>query len=201
MMRKFFTHCWNSEQGIAAVEFAFVLPVILTMLLGLVELSQALGVRADVINMASTGGDLIAQEATAKGTDLDSVFNALNSMLYPHDATQATVTITSVIDGGIGIAPKVAWSCTEGKHPALETKGSAPSVAIPAGLTVPAGPLEAGKGGSVIWSRVSYDYNSTLSYFLVGTHVWNNDFYLNPRRVLQIPLSGSPSVAGSSCTS
>jgi hypothetical protein len=145
--------------------------------------------------MASTGGDLIAQEATAKGTDLDGVFNALNAMLYPHDPAQATITITSVIDGGTGNAPKVAWSCTEGKHPALETKGSAPSVTVPAGL------ITAGGGGSVIWSHIAYDYNSKLSYFLVGTQTWQNNFYLKPRRVLQIPLSGSPSVPSASCTS
>jgi len=200
MARKFFTRCWKSDKGLAAVEFAFVLPIILAMLLGLVELSQALGIRASVINMSSTGGDLIAQEATVKGTDLDGVFNALNAMLYPHDATQASIVITSVIDGGTGLAPKVAWSCAAGKHPVKETKNAAPSVPLPASLTLPNAPLESGKGGSVIWSRISYDYNSPLSYILVGTHIWNNDFYLKPRRVLQIPLSGSPSIAGSSCT-
>ena len=28
-------HCWKNEQGLAAVEFAFVLPILITMLLGL----------------------------------------------------------------------------------------------------------------------------------------------------------------------
>ena len=41
-MRKFLRRYWKSQKGLAAVEFAFVLPIMLTMLLGLVELSQAL---------------------------------------------------------------------------------------------------------------------------------------------------------------
>ncbi len=181
-MRKAFSRFRNGEQGLAAVEFAFVLPIILSMLLALIELSQASGARAKVINMASTGGDLIAQELIATGTDLDNVFGALNTMLFPNDISQATVTITSVIDGGAGKSPVVAWSCSKGLTPAPVTKGSSP--------TLPAGLLTSGSGGSVIWSRVTYRYNSFLTYFLPQWSNWTNDFYLKPRRVLQIPISG-----------
>jgi Flp pilus assembly protein TadG len=196
MVRKFLTRYWKSEQGLAAIEFAFVLPIILTMLLGMVELSQALGVRSEIINMTSTGADLIAQESAATGSDLDSVFSALNAMLFPHDATLATVTITSVIDGGAGKAPIVAWSCSSNTANATPaTKGNQPSPTVPTGLIV------AGGGGSVIWSHVTYAYSSNLSYFLIGTKNWKNDFYLKPRRVLQIPLSGTPATSGASCNS
>lgn len=183
-MRGCFSRYWTSERGLAAVEFAFVLPILLTMLLGLVELSQALSLRADVTNMASTGSDLIAQESTVASTDLTNVYNALGAMVFPFDPTKATITLTSVIDGGVGNPPKVAWSCTQGGS--LEIKGSAPSVALPAGL------ITAGDGSSVIWSRITYAYNSPISYFLVGTKNWTNDFYEKPRRVLQIPVTGSP---------
>lgn len=185
-MQKAFSRFRNGEQGLAAVEFAFVLPIILSMLLALIELSQASGARAKVISMTSTGGDLIAQESIATGADLDNVFGALNTMLFPNDITQATVTITSVIDGGAGKSPVVAWSCSKGRTPSPATKGASPSPALPAGL------LTSGSGGSVIWSRVTYRYNSFLTYFLPQWSNWTNDFYLKPRRVLQIPISGTP---------
>ncbi|MBN9554279.1 MAG: pilus assembly protein [Alphaproteobacteria bacterium] len=186
-MRDRLLRYWRSERGLAAVEFAFVLPIILAMFLGLVELSQASGARAQIINMTSAAGDLVAQESSVSGSDLDSVFGAVNTMLFPNDTSQATITITSVIDGGTGKQPKVAWSCSRGRTPAAMTKGSAPSPALPSGL------LAAGSGGSVIWSRVTYRYNSFLSYFLPTWTTWTNDFYLKPRRVLQIPLASAPS--------
>ncbi|MEO7054012.1 MAG: hypothetical protein ABI191_03470, partial [Rhizomicrobium sp.] len=142
-------------------------------------------VRAEVINMSSTGGDLVAQKSAASGADLDTVFSAVTAMLFPNDASQATITISSVIDGGAGNSPKVAWSCSKGLAPAALAKGSTPSPAIPPGFVDP------GKGGSVIWSRVTYRYNSFLVYYLPAWTTWTNDFYLKPRRVLQIPISSA----------
>lgn len=184
LMRAIRTY-WKDREGLAAVEFAFVLPVLLIMLLGLVELSQAMLLRADVTNMSSTAADLIAQESSVSSSDLTNVYNALSAMVFPFDSGPATITITSVIDGGNGNAPKVAWSCTQGGT--AETKGAAPSTALPNGL------ITAGDGTSVIWARITYAYNSPISYFLVGTKNWSNNFYLKPRRVLQIPITGTPS--------
>jgi Flp pilus assembly protein TadG len=176
---------WKNKQGMAAVEFAFVLPILLSMLLGLVELSQALLLRTDITNMSATAADLIAEESSVSSTDLTNVFNALNAMVFPFSTTPTVVTITSVIDGGTGNAPKVAWSCTE--NGTAETKGAAPSTALPSGL------ITAGDGTSVIWAKISYTYTSPISYFLIGAKNWTNNFYLKPRRVLQIPITGTPS--------
>jgi len=41
----------------------------------------------------------------------------------------------------------------------------------------------------VIWSRVTYRYNSFLVYYLPAWSTWTEDFYLKPRRVLQIPIT------------
>ena len=184
-VRRLIKYCRRDQRGLAAVEFALILPILLMMFLGLIEFSQALGVRAEIINMASAGGDLVAQKSTASGTDLDTVFAAVSAMLFPHDASRATITISSVIDGGAGNAPRVAWSCSKGFAPAPLSRGSNPSPAIPPGFVDP------GKGGSVIWSRVTYRYNSFLVYYLPAWTTWTNDFYLKPRRVLQIPISSA----------
>lgn len=186
-MKKILTRFRFNQHGLAAVEFAFVLPIILSMFMGLIELSQASGARAQVINMASTGGDLIAQESSVAGSDLDTVFGALATMLFPNDTTQATVTITSVIDAGAGKTPVVAWSCSKGLNPSANIKGSNPSPSLPNGV------LTAGSGGSVIWSRVTYRYNSFLVYYLPAWSTWTEDFYLKPRRVLQVPITSKAS--------
>ena len=197
-MRDLFTRFWHGVQGLAAVEFAFVLPIILSMLLGLVELSHASGVRTQVINMASTASDLIAQKSTATGGDIDTSFAATKAILFPNDTTVATVTITSVIDAGTGKTPVIAWSCSPpGTTPFA--KGANPHPSLPPSFTAKDGPLEPGKGGSVIWSRVTYQYSSFLTYFLPATSNWTNDFYAKPRRVLQVPDNSSPAVTAGTC--
>ena len=199
-MKGRFLRYWKNDRGLAAIEFAFVLPIMLTMLIGLVELSNALGLRAAVVNMASAAADLIADESKATGPDMDNVFNALSAMLSGYSLVDSsnkslvTITITSVIDGGSGKSPQVSWSC--GLNTTPLSKGSttfSPSL--------PSGTLTAGDGTSVIWSQITYKYTSPLSYFLPGTRTWTNNFYLKPRRVLQIPFSGAPATAGASCNS
>jgi len=196
-MRSLFVRFWHGVEGLAAVEFAFVLPIILAMFLGLVELSQASGVRTQVINMASTASDLIAQKTTVTGSDVDTAFTATKAILFPNDTKVAAITITSVIDGGAGKPPVIAWSCSMAGPNAVTTqpfaKGGNPSPALPTGV------LTAGSGGSVIWSRVTYNYTSFLNYFLHGTMNWTNDFYAKPRRVLQVPYTSSPASASGTC--
>ncbi|HXS05495.1 MAG TPA: TadE/TadG family type IV pilus assembly protein [Rhizomicrobium sp.] len=189
---------WRSnESGLAAIEFAFVLPILLTMLLGLVELSNALGTRTALTNMASTAADLIARESATSGSDMDTVFGAMSAMMYGYSTSSATVTITSVIDGGAGKPPVVSWSCAwnaSGSSASPQAKGATP--------TVPSGMVTQGGGDSVIWARVTYIYTSPLSAFITSPISWSNDFYLKPRRVLQIPYSTpAPSSSGAQCNS
>jgi len=117
-------HGANSE-GTAAVEFALLLPILITLFFGVVESSLALLCRADVSLMASTAGDLISQTKAATTTDISNVYSAAGTLLYPYyDPSQTgsakpTIRITSVVDDGSGAATgnhltgKVAWSCTQ----------------------------------------------------------------------------------------
>jgi Flp pilus assembly protein TadG len=189
---------WRSdESGLAAIEFAFVLPILLTMLLGLVELSNALGTRTALTNLASTAADLIARESSTSGSDMDTVFGAMNAMMSGYSTTSTTVTITSVVDGGSGNSPVVAWSCAwnaSGASATPQAKGATPSV--------PTGLITQGGGDSVIWAHVAYTYTSPLSAFITSPLSWSNDFYLKPRRVLKVPYSTpAPTSSGARCNS
>jgi Flp pilus assembly protein TadG len=188
-MRKRFQF-WKNEKGLAAIEFAFVAPVMISMLLGLVELSQALLVRADVTNMASTGADLIAQESTVTTADMSNVFNALSAMLYPADPTKAKIVLTSIKDNGTnGASGTVAWTCSFGGSDP-HTIGQTMSLPQPSGGSSGSSSLMMSSGGSLILAEITYSYNSPISYFLTGTRVLTNNFYSHPRQVLQIPMSG-----------
>ena len=166
-----------NEDGLAAVEFALLLPVMITLFFGVVEVSLALACRADVTNVASTAADLVAQESALTSTDVSNVWSALNAILYPYDTSVSKVTLSSInydTTTSSLTSGKVAWSCT--KNGTARTTGT--TVTLPAGLMT--------ANGSVIMSEITYNYTSPTTKIVTGTKVMTNTFYTKPRRVAQI---------------
>ncbi len=120
------TKGFSNQDGIAAVEFALLLPVMITLFFGVVETSLALLCRADVSKMASTAADLISQANTVSSADLNNVYAAAGTILYPYydpsvssASDRPSIRLTSVVDDGSGatgknhLTGKVAWTCTQ----------------------------------------------------------------------------------------
>ena len=82
-MRMRFRGFRNNMSGLAAVEFAMILPLMITLFFGVVEISLALACRANVTNVAAVAADLVAQESVMTTSDVTDVFGAANAMLYP----------------------------------------------------------------------------------------------------------------------
>jgi len=162
-----------AQGGMAAAEFALILPALLALIFGSIEVTNVLIVRSDVSNVTSTAADLIAQESTVSDDDMSDVFSALNALLYPYQTSTATVIITSVIDDGKG-GGKVAWS--DAQNGTARTVGS--SVTVPTGLIT--------TGGSVVMTEVSYAYTTPSAYLIKLPVTMTNTFYTHPRRVAQI---------------
>lgn len=162
-----------AQDGMAAVEFALILPALLALLFGGLEVTNVLIVRADVSNVTSTAADLIAQESTVGDADMTNVFNALTALIYPYSTAPAKIVITSVIDDGKG-GGKVAWS--DAYNGTAHTVGTA--------MTVPTGLITT--GGSVVVSEVTYTYTTPSTYLVKIPVTMNNTFYSHPRRVAQI---------------
>jgi Flp pilus assembly protein TadG len=176
MLRRFRTFR-RDKSGLAAVEFALILPVMITMFFGVEELSLALSCRANVVNVASTTADLVAQQSTTTAADIQNVFKAANAILYPYDPSVAQITLTSVVYDTTTkslTVGNVAWSQTQGGT--VHAKGST--------MTLPAGVLVAGQ--SVIVAEITYPYTSPTVKFVTG-QTWKNTFYSKPRRVASIP--------------
>ncbi len=167
----------SAQGGMAAAEFALILPVMLVFVFGSIEITNALTCRADVTSVAGTAADLVAQETQIGQSDINNVFSALSALVYPYPTTSARIVITSVIDDGHG-GGKVDWSQAYNAIP--RSKGTA--VTVPTGLIT--------TGGSVIMSEVTYTYTPASSWLVKFPFTMSNRFYSHPRRVAQIPWVG-----------
>lgn len=168
-----------NRDGLAAVEFALIAPVMIAMFYGAIELSSAVDCNARVGRVASTTADLVAQSTTVSSTDITNIFNCASAVLYPYAGTNAKIVISSLIDNGAS-GVKVAWSnATSNTSP--RSNGS--SVTIPSGLVTP------GSGGSVIFTEITYTYSPPISMFLGGSVKLHSSFYARPRRSLTVTHS------------
>ncbi len=186
-----------NTDGTAAVEFAMLLPVMITLFFGVVESSMALICRSDVSLMAATAGDLIAQANTATTADISNIYSAAGTVLYPYynpaetGSQKPTIRITAVNDDGSGaptgnkLTGKVAWTCTQMGSGTLTPA----SRAVNDTVTLPQ-PLMTDKG-SIIIAEIAYSYASPTTKVITGPINFTNNFYAKPRRVAQLAAPAS----------
>jgi len=159
------------RRGLAAVEFAFILPVMMVMLFGTVEFSSAIAIDRKVTLMARTLSDLTSQATTVSNSDLTNFFAASTGIMTPYPTTSSllSTTITELyVDSNTKVA-RVQWS--QGSAPL--TTGS--TVAIPSTLAV---------GGTyLIYSQVRYTYVPTVGYVLAKAGITMTDTaFTRPRQ-------------------
>src|SRR3979409_613262 len=95
----------GDTRGIAAVEFAMIVPVMLVLFFGTVEFSSGIAVDRKVTLIARTLSDLTSQSppltpqspsASVVDNDLQNIFTASISILYPYPPTPAKGTISEI---------------------------------------------------------------------------------------------------------
>jgi Flp pilus assembly protein TadG len=168
----------GATQGVAAVEFAAVLPVMVIMYLGMTEVGQGVSADRKLTLLARALGDLAAQASTIDDTEMSNIFNAAGSVLVPYDSSLSTMAVSSVVVDANGKAT-VCWSNARNRSP--RTKGQV--VALPAGINTPS--------TSLIMAEGSYPYTPTIGYVVTGTLNLNETVYMRPRLVSQVTRTGN----------
>jgi Flp pilus assembly protein TadG len=158
----------KDARGASAVEFAMLLPLMMTLYLGAVEVSQGVGIDRKVTLTTRTVADLASQVSSINNTDMTNLLNASSAVIAPYDATQLKVTVSAVTIDANGNA-KIAWSDTlNGTKRAVNS-----SVSLPAALNV--------ANTTLIWSEVSYSYKPTIGYVITGTLNLSDQIFMRPR--------------------
>jgi Flp pilus assembly protein TadG len=75
-----------NEQGISAVEFALIAPLLIILYLGAIELSLLMEVDRRVTQTSASLGDLTARLSTVTDSDMAEMFAAAKVLMYPYEA-------------------------------------------------------------------------------------------------------------------
>ncbi len=168
------------ESGVSAVEFAILLPLMLTMYLGGVEVSQAVSADRKTTLVSHTIADLTAQGSNAtSATDIPNFFNAGTAVAYPFSSSTLKMTLTSVCIDSTGTRATVAWSRTQN---GTARSGNVTS-SIPTALMV--------ASTSLIWGEAAYAYKPTVGWTITGTLNLKDQFFLRPRLSSSVTLDSA----------
>jgi Flp pilus assembly protein TadG len=159
---------FNDCRGVAAVEFAMVLPLMLVLFFGTLEFSAGVAVDRKVTMMARTLSDLTSQNISVTDNQLNNIFNASAGILTPYSATPVKSTITELyVDANLGV--HVIWSVGAVPH------AKADVVAVPTALKV--------ADTYLIYSEVTYLYTPIIGYVMSKTGINLSDLtYTRPRQ-------------------
>lgn len=101
----------HDRKGVAAVEFALVVPILLTLYIGTLELSMGLTVNKRIARVASTVADLVTQQENVDKATLHGIMGVAESVMYPYTTTKPEITIVAVdVDEDHDKWGKVVWS-------------------------------------------------------------------------------------------
>lgn len=159
----------RDARAVSAVEFALILPIMLTLYLGGDELGHGLTISRKVTHVSSSLSDLITQSTSISDDDMDNILNAAASVITPYSTSNLTIVISEYY---IDANKKVTVKWSDGYHrQALDT--GTPITNLPSAL------LSA--SSYLVTADVDYAYTPTVGYIMTGTFNIHDQFYLRPR--------------------
>lgn len=156
----------RDERGVSAIEFAMILPLMVTLYLGGVEVTQGITIDRKVTLTARTVADLMSQERTINDTAANNILAASSAVMAPFPTEKAEVTVTLIkIDANKNA--KAEWSYS------LNGTPKSGSVTVPAALLIPE--------TSLVWGEVTYTYEPAIGYVVTGEIALKDQIYMRPR--------------------
>ena len=158
----------RGQDGLAAVEFALILPFMLAAYLGGVAIGDGVAINRKVAITTRAVADLASRYPNIYNADMASILSASAAIIAPYAPGQIAVTLSQVSVDPKGNAT-VTWSDT--LNGTARAVGS--PVSLPGTLAIP--------NASYVWGEVKYNYTPTLGYVMTGTFTLSNQIFMSPR--------------------
>jgi Flp pilus assembly protein TadG len=168
-----------STQGVAAIEFAMVLPIMLILLLASFDAGNAIAVYMKVRSATYTLAAITNQYTTIQSTDMDSIVGATPVVLAPFPSAPVVVTISQIKISSASKAT-VSWSYSLNGTALTQTSTWAVPSALLSNNSCGAYPCY------LILGQVSYTYTPSFNFFGKGGIALSDSIYVAPRSSLCI---------------
>lgn len=151
-MRRHAFELRGNNSGVAAVEFAMIIPLMAMLLVGTNEFSAGVAIDRKVTIMARTLSDLTSQNEKVTDAQLTNFFNASKAVMTPYASAPVEGTITELWINPTTLKARVQWSKGANAHSPGDI------IEIPEALKI--------AGTYLIYSEVKYKYVPSVAWFL-----------------------------------
>ncbi len=169
----------HGSEAVAAVEFALILPALLVLYMGAIEVSQIISIDRKIAAATSALGDLVAQSDEQLDEDvLEDFFKAAELILtpFPADNLKQLVTLVYVNEDG---DTEVVWS--------VGYNGAAPKEENST-YTLPAEIIAIASETYVVVAESQLEYEPWGGYVMPGSFNLYKQFFHMPRFGVEIEL-------------
>lgn len=173
-LKSFVARFLGDSRGVAAVEFALVVPPLIVCYFGLAEFCQAYMAQKRAQHTTSQIADMVARAPDTSRAEIDAIMDVGALIIRPFPEDPLTMRVTSITRGTDGIA-RVDWSRGRGMAALSGIQ------AVPDGLIA--------NGETIIMGESRYVYDSPLGRLLPGTSEFGGRHYLRPRLTDRIPCA------------
>jgi Flp pilus assembly protein TadG len=167
----------KDERAVALVEAAFIFPVMILMYVGSVAVTMGVTTDRKVTLMTRTLGDIVAQSTTVRADEMNDVFNASTSVMYPYDTSNLRMRVSGVLVDGDTQTARVCWSQAESWTP----RGAKDDITSEVPLALRS------QDSFLIMPEVEYDYIPVVGADVTGGRIVLKDrLYMRPRQVNRV---------------
>jgi Flp pilus assembly protein TadG len=174
--RTFIGQLRRNCDGVAALEFALLAPLLLLMLLGTIELGRAIMIDRKVGMVTSSVADVVAREKTMTTGDVTALYAVADHIMKPWSAAPLKIAIIPVKASPTNSGDVRVYAGTANRP----SYHGAPQQSKCSTYTLPANMLE--KGASVIVVETSYQYTPLFNIISGLTLNWTDKAELAPRQ-------------------
>lgn len=158
----------RDRRAVSAVEFALLLPLMVTLYLGGTEISQAISIARKVTLTAHTVADLVSRVTSTSTSDLQNSLNAGLAVMAPYKSAPMSITISQIAIDAQGRAT-IDWSCS---YQGTPHQAQSP-VTLPNSMVIPSSYL--------VWGESQYNFKPQIGYVITGTLQLKDQTYMVPR--------------------
>jgi Flp pilus assembly protein TadG len=190
-----------SQRGVAALEFAMIMPVMLILFLSSFDVGNAiivyLKVRAATYELAAITNQYgVGSTAQISTSTMSAITGAVSQVMAPYSTTSTIVTI-SQIKATSATAATVSWSYSVNGTPLTGSYTGLPTnMAKNSCATVPT----ASNPCYFILSSVSYTYTPLFGHYMTGALSLSDTLLMTPRSSQCIQYNNVPVLSSGKCT-